>query len=347
MADTDTVAQPVLDLDALLASRTLLMVGGKGGVGKTTTASALAIRAADQGRKVLLVSTDPAHSLADAFNRTIGNSPTCLAPGLTALELDPDDEVEAYLERVSAQMRRFATPDQFRELDKQLRLSRQSPGAQEAALLERISRLIDVDSRDYDLLIFDTAPTGHTLRLLSLPEVMAAWTQGLLRHSDKARKLGQVLGHLTPDKSVDSPLQDPTDHATAGLDPRSQEVADTLMARQRLFHRARRQLSDAAQTAFIFVLTPERLPILETQRAVASLTDNGIPVAGAVVNRVLPETADSAFFAARHARQQRHMEELAHALGTLPRKDLALQEDDIQGLEAIRAFAGLLGNADH
>ena len=98
MADTDTTAQPVLDLDALLASRTLLMVGGKGGVGKTTTASALAIRAADQGRKVLLVSTDPAHSLADAFNRPIGNSPTCLAPGLTALELDPDDEVEAYLD---------------------------------------------------------------------------------------------------------------------------------------------------------------------------------------------------------------------------------------------------------
>ena len=81
MADTDPAAQPVLDLDALLASRTLLMVGGKGGVGKTTTASALAIRAADQGRKVLLVSTDPAHSLADAFNRPIGNSPTCLAPG--------------------------------------------------------------------------------------------------------------------------------------------------------------------------------------------------------------------------------------------------------------------------
>ena len=176
---------------------------------------------------------------------------------------------------------------------------------------------------------------------------MAAWTQGLLRHSDKARKLGQVLGHLTPDKSIDSPLQDPTEHATADLDPRSQEVADTLMARQRLFHRARRQLSDAANTAFVFVLTPERLPILETQRAVASLTEHGIPVAGAVVNRVLPDAADSAFFAARHARQQRHMEELAHALGALPRKDLPLQEDDIQGLEAIRAFAGLLGNADH
>ena len=80
MADTDTTAQPVLDLDALLASRTLLMVGGKGGVGKTTTASALAIRAADHGRKVLLVSTDPTPRLPDAFNRHTGNSLTCLTP---------------------------------------------------------------------------------------------------------------------------------------------------------------------------------------------------------------------------------------------------------------------------
>ena len=337
------MAATLLDLDRLLTEKSLLMVGGKGGVGKTTTASALALRAADQGRQVLLVSTDPAHSLADAFDRPIGNRPTRLAPNLVALELDPDQEVDAYLDRVSAQMRRFAGPDQVRELEKQLRLSRQSPGAQEAALLERIARTIDEDSRDFDLLIFDTAPTGHTLRLLSLPEVMAAWTDGLLRHTEKARTLGKVLGHLTPGKDLDSPLQDPTEHATADLDPRSREVAETLMARQRLFNRTRRQLSDPLHTAFLFVLTPERLPILETARAVATLSDSHIPVAGAIVNRVLADAADSAFFAARLARQQRHMIQLDEAFKGLPRIHLPLLEDDIQGLDALQNFAALLG----
>ena len=115
------------------------------------------------------------------------------------------------------------------------------------------------------------------------------------------------------------------------------------MARQRLFHRTRRQLSDPDHTAFLFVLTPERLPILETARAVATLRDSHIPVAGAIVNRVLPDAADSAFFAARLVRQQRHMIELDEALKGLPRIQLPLQEDDIQGLDGLEEFAAMMG----
>ena len=100
-----------LDIDTLLRRRRLLMVGGKGGVGKTTVASALALRAASLERRVLLVSTDPAHSLADAFDREIGDRETDLAANLTGLEIDPDSEVDAHLERVRAQMARFAGAD--------------------------------------------------------------------------------------------------------------------------------------------------------------------------------------------------------------------------------------------
>ncbi len=143
-----------LDIDTLLRRRRLLMVGGKGGVGKTTVASALALRAASLERRVLLVSTDPAHSLADAFDREIGDRETDLAANLTGLEIDPDSEVDAHLERVRAQMARFAGADQRPELERQLRLSRQSPGAQEAALLERITTIIDQQDR-FDLIVFD------------------------------------------------------------------------------------------------------------------------------------------------------------------------------------------------
>ncbi|MGB1466956.1 MAG: ArsA family ATPase [Alcanivorax nanhaiticus] len=336
------MADTTLNIDDLIQHRRLLMVGGKGGVGKTTTAAAVACRAADAGRKVLLVSTDPAHSLGDAFAQPIGNAITCMTENLYALELDPDEEVERYLDKVSAQMRRFAGPDQFRELEKQLRLSRQSPGAQEAALLERLSHIIDDSSQDYDLVVFDTAPTGHTLRLLSLPEVMAAWTNGLLRHNHKAKQLGKVLDHLSPGKDLDSPLQDPNEHANQDLEPRSQQIADTLLARQRLFHRARRQLSDPHTTGFIFVMTPEKLPILETRRAVDSLQESGIPVAGIVINRVLPDNVEGAFFAARLATQQRHLDDISQQFSKLATLQIALQEDDVQGINAIRKFSGML-----
>ena len=299
-----------LDIDTLLRRRRLLMVGGKGGVGKTTVASALALRAASLERRVLLVSTDPAHSLADAFDREIGDRETDLAANLTGLEIDPDSEVDAHLERVRAQMARFAGADQRPELERQLRLSRQSPGAQEAALLERITTIIDQQDR-FDLIVFDTAPTGHTLRLLSLPELMAAWSEGLLKQNRRTEQLGKVLGHLTPGRDLESPLGEPED----------------------------REL-DTDHTGFVFVLTPERLPILETERAVASLGEARIPVAGMIINRVLPDEAEGAFFRARREREQRLMADIDQRLGALPRLTLPLLADDIQGRDALEAFAG-------
>ena len=324
--------------------RRLLWVGGKGGVGKTTVAASLAVLAASRGKRVLVVSTDPAHSLGDVFDRHLGDTPRRLLPNLDAMEIDPDREVEAHLARVVAQMRRYAAPEMMQELERQMRLTRQSPGTQEAALLERLARLMVDDEAPYDVIIFDTAPTGHTLRLLTLPEAMAAWTDGLLAHNRKSAELGKVLEHLTPKRGRDvaTPFDDPTQDPLEDLDERTRDVASTLIERRRLFHQARRRIEDKSACSFLFVMTPERLPILETDRAVKALEEVRIPVAGVLINRVIPADADGEFLAARRQQEATYLARIEQHFRHLPRPVLPWLPTDVQGIEVLEQLAAQL-----
>jgi len=324
--------------------RRLLWVGGKGGVGKTTVAASLAVLAASRGKRVLVVSTDPAHSLGDVFDRQLGDTPRRLLPNLDAMEIDPDREVEAHLARVVAQMRRYAAPEMMQELERQMRLTRQSPGTQEAALLERLACLMVDDEAPYDVIIFDTAPTGHTLRLLTLPEAMAAWTDGLLAHNRKSAELGKVLEHLTPKRGRDvaTPFDDPTQDPLEDLDERTRDVASTLIERRRLFHQARRRIEDKSACSFLFVMTPERLPILETDRAVKALEEVGIPVAGVLINRVIPADADGEFLAARRQQEATYLARIEQHFRHLPRPVLPWLPTDVQGIEVLEQLAAQL-----
>ncbi|EKO3571211.1 ArsA family ATPase [bacterium 19MO03SA05] len=324
----------------LLNNQRVILVGGKGGVGKTTTSATLALLAAERGRRVLVVSTDPAHSLADAFDRPIGDKITRVAPNLDGLEIDPDEEVVRHLEQVSRQLKRFTRPELYGAVERQIRLTGQSPGAQEAALLECIARTLEHGLQHYDLVIFDTAPTGHTLRLLALPEAMAAWTQGLLKSNQQSDKFAKVLDHLTPNsgKDIDNPLSSPEEHATSGLDERHKAIAEILLNRQRLLQRTRETFLDGSQTAILFVLTPEKLPILETTRAVRSLTDEKLPVAGIVINRILPTHADGEFLALRRQQEKQHLQEIDQQFSHLKRYPIPLQATDIQGTDQLMAL---------
>src|SRR5699024_8025928 len=258
-------------------------------------------------------------------------------------ELAHATEVDAYLERVLVQMRRYIGYDKVSELERQLQLTRHSPGAQEAALLERLSQLLDEGLQRFDLLMFDTAPTGHTLRLLSLPEAMAVWTEGLLQHNKRSQHLGSVLEHLAPSRSVDNPLKDPANNPLEGLDERQQKLLSSLLERQRLFQRTRHVLTDSAKTAFLFVLTPERLPVMETERAVQSLQHSDIPVAGLLVNRVMPDSAaDSSFWQSRLQQQRIYLDDIQQRMPDLAKQYVALQEQDIQGLPGLESVAAQL-----
>jgi arsenite-transporting ATPase len=325
-----------------LAGRRIIYVGGKGGVGKTTVAASIALRFADTGKRCLVVSTDPAHSLGDVFKREIGPRGCVLAPGLKGLELDPDARLDEYLADVKSSMRQLVHPEMYQEVDRQVELARSSPGAVEAALLERMSELMIADDADYDVLVFDTAPTGQTLRLLSLPEIMAAWTDGLLRQRERSDRMADVIGRMSTPAGGDDLSHFREHKEEAEGDDRFSKIRETLLRRRTLFHRTRRLLLDEETTAFVLVLIPERLPILETAKAVEALARFRVPVAGLVVNRVLPSGSLGAFLEERRVQERQYMNQIDDRFRALPKVEVPLFPKDVGGVDALRIVGGHL-----
>lgn len=321
----------------LAAQRRVLFVGGKGGVGKTTVATATALQQARAGRRVLLISTDPAHNLGHLWNRSIGANIVRLAAGLDGLELDPDETVRQHLDEVGSALRRLMPSHLAGEVDKHMALSRDAPGMHEAALLERIADTLIQGLDDYDLLVFDTAPSGHTSRLMALPEMMTAWTEGLLQRQDRSKRFGDVLRNLGKDDGGLGESILGSETHDDGND-RQQRVRQLLYRRRERFSQLRDVLHDPARCAFVIVLAAERLPVLETIELQAQLQRSGIEVAGLVVNKRSPADV-GAFLADRHAQEQRHLETLAKALPQLPMQELPLLAEDVVGEAALDAFA--------
>ncbi len=318
-----------------LFDRRIIFVGGKGGVGKTTTAGALALMAGEAGRSTLLVSTDPAHSLGDVFDIRVGNKETPLAPNLAGLEIDPEAEAERHIATVKMSMKSLVAPKMYGEIDRQLELARHSPGTVEAALLERMADLMSDAKSRFDLLIFDTAPSGHTIRLLSLPEVLSAWSDGMLGHQDRSRKLSELLKVFGRDHSREDEFGVIGGSKEEPDDSRDGRIQDILLTRRRKFHRARALLTDPAVTAFLMVLTAERLPILETRKTLDLLGKFDVPVAGMVVNRLLPPEVDGDFLQERRAQEQEYRDEIDRTFAHLKRVYLNLLPHDVHGVETL------------
>ena len=322
--------------------RHLLFVGGKGGVGKTTTAAALALVAADQGQRCLVVSTDPAHSLGDIFDQSIGRSETLLEDRLWGLEIDPDAEAERHIQTVKSQMKRLVHARLYHEIDRQMDLAKLSPGAAEAALLERVALLMGDEGARFDLVIFDTAPSGHTVRLLSLPEVMEAWTDGLLRHRTRSTRLSSILRHIggVNIKGDElSMIESPEEFEPGTM---SAEINEVLQQRRRLFLVARERLLDNATTAFLLVLNADKLSILESRKIAGLLSRFDLDISGVVVNRVLPDDAGSQFLAARRQQEQTYLSEIEQMFHRVPRIIVPLLERDVHGLQSLRSVGELL-----
>lgn len=291
-----------------LALPKLLFVGGKGGVGKTTISSSLATLSAQGGEKTLLISTDPAHNLGDLFQARLGNEPVQLEGNLYALEIDPRAEVKRYIEAVARDTKRFLSPNSYAMMDNYYQSVARSGVAQESALFDRLIRVV-VEDDSWDRIVIDTAPTGHTLRLFSLPKTLKEWSKTLLSEQERGGKMESVLGHLS-DSSSNMMLR-----------------LEERYLRYTAFHN---RLKDSKECGIIFVLNPEHLAIEETKRAIHSLHHEGLAPWALIVNKILPVDLEG-FFARRVELQAHYLGEIETSFKGERIARVGLQAEDIIG----------------
>ena len=306
--------------------RRLVFFGGKGGVGKTTLAAAFASSLAGRGEKTLLVSTDPAHSTGDVLGAKLSGVPAQLEENLFGVDIDAAADAAAYVERVQEDARGSVSPEVLPAVRQHLELAKSSPGTEESALFDRFVDLIALSPGEYDRIVFDTAPTGHTLRLLTLPALLTAWVEGMVRQREKVAGMERMLRNLAGKEGSD---QDP--------------ILNRLRGRRDRFHHARHRLLE--DTTFYLALIPERLPIEETARALETLTRGDIHVGALVVNRVLPEIDEGEFMRSRLAQQAEYMAEIEERFGS--RKIVSVYQDarDVTSRGQLTSIAGQLDAA--
>jgi len=289
-------------------------------------AALAALDSAGRGQRTLLVSTDPAHSTADVLQVELSDRPRAVVADCWAMEIDPEREADRYIDEVKERVASAAPPRLLGEVYRQIDIARVSPGAVEAALFDRFTRILEDEGKDYDRIIFDTAPTGQTLRLLSLPELMTTWMSGLIKRRKKVGALSKMWQNVAGSEASETLRDDP--------------LLRALEDRRGRFHRARNLLTDSKRTAFVFVLIPERLPIWETEKAVETLSQHNIPVGAIIVNQILPAPSEDGpeepFLARRRAREAGYLARISESFGDWPLLRVTLQDSDPVGVDALR-----------
>jgi arsenite/tail-anchored protein-transporting ATPase len=296
----------------------VILMTGKGGVGKTSVAAATGLRCAELGYRTLVLSTDPAHSLADSFDMEMGHEPREVRPNLWGAELDALMELEGNWGAV----KRYITQVlQARGLDgvqaEELAIL---PGMDEIFGLVRMKR--HYDEGTYDVLIIDSAPTGTALRLLSLPEV-GGW------YMRKFYKPFQGVSMAL------RPLVEPLFRPIAGFSLPNKEVMDAPYEFYEQIEALEKVLTDPKQTSVRLIMNPEKMVIKESLRAHAYLSLYNVATDMVVSNRIIPDEVSDPFFARWKENQTQYRKEIHDNFSPLPIKEVPLYSEEMCGLEAL------------
>jgi len=303
----------------------VLLFTGKGGVGKTTTAAATALRCGESGLRTLVLSTDPAHSLADAFGVELGPLVAPIAEGLWGQQLDPQDRMEdswAEIQRYLVEVFRWAGVEAIEAEELSV-----VPGLDEVFALADIRE--HASSGDWDVLVVDCAPTAETIRLLSLPDILGRYME---RVFPIGRRVSRVVSPLVA-RMTTLPVADD----------------GVFAATERFYERlagVREILGDGRRTSVRLVVNPERVVIAEARRTHTYLSLFGYHVDAVVANRLLPDDVSDPWFARWKALHAEHLATIDEGFAPVPVLRVALQPDEPVGLDALRSFAAALYGDD-
>lgn len=321
-----------MNLNAILSANpemNYIMFGGKGGLGKTTLSAATAYHIAKTGGKVLVFSVDPQASLSDIFEKDIfGKGPQEIIPNLFAQEIDADRRVKEYQEEIRKKiLDRYGFDRIPEEIESYISAASAEPAMEESAIFDAVVDIVAETS--YDYYIYDLVPLGHALYYLSMSSIYDAWINKITNLRKEMSKYQRVIARM---KSEETTEED--------------EILDELLYIKERINLSSSIFTDRQRTGFFFVLTPEEMSLLDTEKAQKLFAGFGVPVAGFIVNRVIPTELDREnipdYLRNRIADQKKPLQEIKKRFGKKVLGYIPEFERDITGLDMVEKVAKTL-----
>ncbi len=309
--------------------RRYIMFGGKGGLGKTTFSAATAYWLAKQGHKVLVFSVDPQASLSDIFKRDIfGKGPVEIMPNLFAQEIDADRRIKDYQEEIRQKIRdMYGMTEIPEEIENYIQAAAAEPAMEESAIFDEVVDI--VGSSNYDYYIYDLVPLGHALYYLSMASVYDQWIDKITALRTEMEEYAQVAAVMQRDKESEE-----------------DQILKELQFIKHRINTSSSILTDKLKTAFFFVVTPEEMIILDTKKAAGLFAKFDVPLAGYIVNRVIPPELASqdipAYLRNRMEMQTKYLAEIDQVFSGEVLAHIPEFERDITGLPMIERMADVM-----
>ncbi|MEM1951862.1 MAG: ArsA family ATPase [Candidatus Caldarchaeum sp.] len=312
--------------NAFLASKPnlkMVIFAGKGGLGKTTCSAALSY-AVSSSKKVLCFSTDPQASLSDIFEQNIfGKGEVEVMPNLFVVEIDADTKIARYVEEIKQKIRDMYKMEVPSEIESYIDSSVAEPAMYESATYDAMAEYLAAGN--YGLYVFDMPPFGHGIRMITMADILSAWAEKLTEAREKAREYDEIARRLKGEKLV-----------------KEDEVLTELYDIKKKLTTFTDVMKDREKAAFFMVITPERMSIIDTEKALEMFKSVGIELAGIVVNKVLPPemTSNPSPFIANKLKQQKEcMTEIMDKFGKLVISIIPMFPREPRGIEGIAAIS--------